>query len=288
VKLAANLAWGDKAGQEVPDASRDEIKLFMDARKHIKKTAFDSKRWEKAAGSVNWKKVIYLLNRGGRWEDWKDEFTKPSGFVTHKYGKGMNLYAENVAKQKQSMSGKRFSGTAIYEPVTDALGREIRDSKYPLQLITYKDILGGHSRTLPTDYWLSSILPENYILINTETAEKYGFSDGDKARLISASNRKGKHHLPNRQSKDVVGKIKAVEGIRPGVVAVSWHFGHWGYGASDTVVDGMTIRGDSRRATGLCPNAIIRVDPALGNACMTDPIGASSSFYDTRVKLVKA
>jgi len=31
----------------------------------------------------------------------------------------------------------------------------------------------------------------------------------------------------------------------------------------------------------------MRVDPVLGNACMTDPIGASSSFYDTRVNLVK-
>jgi anaerobic selenocysteine-containing dehydrogenase len=288
LKLAANLAWGDKAGQEVPDASRDEMKLFMEARRHMKKTVFNPKRWEKAAGSSNWRKVVYLLNRGGRWEDWKDEFTKPSGFVVHKYGKGMNIYAENVAMQRQSMSGKRFPGTPIYEPATDALGREIKDRRYPLQLITYKDILGGHSRTLPTDYWLSSIMPENYILINTATAAKYGFSDGDRARLISATNDDGKHHLPNRNPREVVGKIKAVEGIRPGVVAVSWHYGHWAYGSNDPVVDGRTIRGDRRRATGLCPNAVMRIDPALGNACMTDPIGASSSFYDTRVKLVKA
>lgn len=288
LKMAANLANGDKDGDAVPDASRDEIKLFMDARRHLKKTVFDAKRWEKAAGSENWRKVIYLLNRGGRWEDWKDEFINPSGVVVHKFGKGMNLYAENVAKQKHSMSGMRFSGIAIYEPAKDALGREIRDDEYPLELITYKDILGGHSRTLPTDYWLSSILPENYILINTATADKYGMKDGDVVRIISASNGDGKHHLPNRKSLELAGKIKAVEGIRPGVVAVSWHYGHWAYGSNDAVVDGKTIKGDKRRSTGLCPNAAMRIDPALGNACMTDPIGASSSFYDTKVKLVKA
>ncbi|GBE31375.1 hypothetical protein BMS3Bbin05_00275 [bacterium BMS3Bbin05] len=85
----------------------------------------------------------------------------------------------------------------------------------------------------------------------------------------------------------MVGKIKAVQGMRPGVVAISWHFGHWGYGSSDTMIDGKTIKGDKRRATGLCPNAAMRVDPVLKNVCMTDPIGGSSSFYDTRVKLVK-
>ncbi|RMG73577.1 MAG: molybdopterin oxidoreductase, partial [Nitrospirae bacterium] len=120
-----------------------------------------------------------------------------------------------------------------------------------------------------------------------DTASKLGLSDGDKAKLISPTNRDGNWHLPNRGKIPMVGKVKTIQGIRPGVVAVSWSFGHWGYGASDAVIDGKVIKGDPRRATGLCPNAAMRVDPALGNACMTDPIGASSSFYDTKVKLVK-
>ncbi|MFQ5903827.1 MAG: molybdopterin oxidoreductase, partial [Candidatus Binatia bacterium] len=286
LKLAANLAWGDKEGQAVPGASKGEMKLFMEARRHIEKTAFDPARWEKAAGSGNWPKVVYLLNRGGRWEDWSEKFVGP-GLVVHKYGKGMNLYAENVAAQRHSLSGKRFSGFAIYEPAKDASGRVVDDRDMPLHLITYKDALGGQSRTLPNNYWMSSILPENYLLINAETASKIGFKDGDRAKLISATNKDGKWHLPNRGAKGMVGKIKAVEGMRPGVVAVSWHFGHWGYGASDAVIDGKTIRGDKRRGTGLCPNAAMRVDPVLKNVCMTDPIGASSSFYDTKVKLVR-
>ena len=285
LKLIANLAWGDRKGQEVPDASRSEMKLFMEARRHMAKTAFDPARWEKAAGKENWRKVIYLLNRGGRWEDWSEKFEREG--VVHKYKKGMNLYAETVAMQKHSMAGKRFSGIAIYEPAKDAAGRVIDDREFPLQLITYKDILGGQSRTLPNNYWMSAILPENYILINAETAAEMGLKDGDKAKLVSPTNRDGLWELPNRANKPMVGRIKAVEGMRPGVVAVSWHFGHWGYGASDTEIDGQVIKGDRRRATGLCPNAAMRIDPVLKNACMTDPIGASSSFYDTRVKLVK-
>ncbi|MBW6485228.1 MAG: hypothetical protein K0B01_03640 [Syntrophobacterales bacterium] len=90
------------------------------------------------------------------------------------------------------------------------------------------------------------------------------------------------------ESVAMVGKIKAVEGMAPGSIAVSWSFGHWGYGASDASVNGKTIKGDKRRTSGLCPNAAMKIDPVLKNSCMTDPIGGSASFYETRVNLVKA
>ncbi|MFQ5848176.1 MAG: molybdopterin-dependent oxidoreductase [Candidatus Methylomirabilales bacterium] len=288
LKLAANMAVGDKKGDSVPAASFDEMKLFVKARRHLKPTVFSARRWEKAVGSDKWKRTVTVLNRGGRWEKWADEVTNGKGMLVHKFKKQLNLYVERVAVAKQSLTGKRFSGVPIYEPPKDAAGNLAVDRNMPLQLITYKDILGGQSRTLPGNYWLSSILPENYLLINVGTAKKLGFEDGDKARLISATNHDGKWHLPNRGAVDMVGKIKAVEGMAPGVVAVSWHFGHWGYGAADSVIDGRTIKGDKRRTTGLCPNAAMKVDPVLKNACMTDPIGGSSSYYDTRVTLMKA
>lgn len=288
LKLAANIAVGDKEGDSVEEASFDEIKTFIEARKHLKPTVFSPERWEKAVGSDKWKKTITVLNRGGRWADWKDDVTDGKGMLHKKFGKQLNLYSEHVAMGRHSFTGKRFSGIAIYEPPKDAAGNVAVDMDMPLQLITYKEILGGQSRTLPNNYWMSSILPENYILINSETAEKLGFKDGDKARLISATNPDGKWPLPNREAVDMVGKIKAVEAMAKDVVAVSWHFGHWGYGAADAVIGGKTIKGDKRRRTGLCPNAAMKVDPVLKNSCMTDPIGGSASFYDTRVKLVKA
>ncbi len=51
----------------------------------------------------------------------------------------------------------------------------------------------------------------------------------------------GVWELPNRDNMAMVGKLKVIEGIRPDVISVSWGFGHWGYGASDTTVDGKTI-----------------------------------------------
>ena len=287
LKLAANLARGDKEGEALPDASDEELRLFLRARRHLAPSVFDPAKWEVATGKTNWRKVVYLLNRGGRWEPWTDEIVTPKGQVLHKYGGGFNLYVENVARQKHSLSGKRFSGRGFYEPVKDAAGNEIQDDAFPLTLITYKDVLGGQSRNLPGNYWLSAILPENHLMLNSQTARALNIGDGDRARLVSATNPAGEWQLPNRQNVAMVGKVKVVQGLRPGVVAVSWHFGHWGYGATDARIDSDTIRGDPRRGTGLCPNAAMRVDPVLKNVCLTDPIGASSSFFDTRVRLEK-
>jgi len=228
------------------------------------------------------------LNRGGRWKNWDDAVTKGEGMLGKKYGKQLNLYAETVAKAKHSLTGKHFSGIATYRTPVDAAGNAAMDNDLPLQLITYKEILGGQSRTLPGNYWLSSILPENFILISAETAKSMGFKDGDKARIVSQSSPDGKWHLPNRPTVDMIGKIKSVEGMRPGTIAVSWSFGHWGYGAADAVIGGTTVAGDKRRTTGLCPNAAMKIDPVLKNSCMSDPIGGSASFYETRVNLVKA
>lgn len=291
LKMFANLAWGDKKGEDIPDASADEELLFFTARKHLAPTVFTSERWQKAAGPENWKKLIYFLNRGGRFEDFDDNKSLGyDGFVRHTFKKRANLYVEKVGTQKHSLSGKYFSGLPIHEPVLDAAGTPIadRDEDFPLMLSTYKEILTGQSRTLPGNYWLSAILPENFILINRQTARSMGFKEGEKVRIISATNPKGVWELPNRGSLEMVGKLKTIEGIRPDVISVCWGYGHWGYGASDAVVDGKTIAGDPRRTAGLCPNAGFRIDPVLKNVCMTDPIGASASFYDTRVKLAKA
>ena len=83
------------------------------------------------------------------------------------------------------------------------------------------------------------------------------------------------------------GRLKVLEGIRPGVVAISWYFGHWAYGSRDIVVDGQTVRGDPKRARGILPNPVMLEDKVVGGVCLTDPIGGSASFFDTPVKVTK-
>jgi len=129
-------------------------------------------------------------------------------------------------------------------------------------------------------------MPENRVLLNKQTADRLGLRDGDAVKLTSKSNPEGTWEVDGQQ-RPMVGKVKIVQGIRPGVVGVSFHYGHWAYGASDVVVDGMTIKADPRRGRGLNPNAAMRADDTLKSVCLTDPIGGSASFYDTKVKLVK-
>jgi hypothetical protein len=85
----------------------------------------------------------------------------------------------------------------------------------------------------------------------------------------------------------MIGKVRIVEGLRPGVTAFSLGHGPWAYGASDVVVDGVTVPGDSRRATGVHANAAMRVDPVLKNTGLVDCVGGSAVFYQSQVKLVK-
>jgi len=289
LKMAANLVWGDKKGEDIPDASKEEVQLFLNARKHLQPTVFDPERWKAAAGQQNWRKIIYFLNRGGRFEDFSEKNNiGHDGLVKHKIKRRFNMYAENVAIQKHSLTGKRFSGLGIYEPAMDAGGNLISSDDYPLDLSTYKEILGGQSRTLPGNYWLSAILPENFIIINKSTAADMGFKNGDQVKVVSPTNKEGIWELPNRESVPMVGKLKTIEGIRPGVVSVCWSYGHWAYGAADTEVDGQKTAGDSRRKAGLCTNAACMIDPVLKNVCLSDPIGGSASFYDTKVNLVRA
>ena len=85
---------------------------------------------------------------------------------------------------------------------------------------------------------------------------------------------------------DMIARVEVKEGIRPGTVAASWHYGHWAYGSNDVVVDGHLIKGDKRRAAGICPNHVMQVDPVLKNVSLTDPIGGSASFSSTMVNLL--
>jgi hypothetical protein len=112
--------------------------------------------------------------------------------------------------------------------------------------------------------------------------------DGEAVRITSASNPAGVWDLGNGRTKPMAGKLKTIQGIRPGVVAFSLGHGHWAYGASDVRVDGRVIKGDPRRGAGLHGNAAMRIDPVLKNTCLEDLTGGSAVFYDTRVKLVKA
>ena len=288
LKLAANLAFGDKddGSETLPAASADEMEIFFSARAHLPPSVFDEGKWRAAAGEALWPSMVYLLNRGGRFE--AAEKAYDGEMMEHSIKTTWHLFVERAAKISDSMTGERWDGLARVEPIRHSTGAEyVGDGDFTL--VTYKEIFGGHSRTI-SNYWSNIALQsqgENFAIVNKGYAKSLGIDDGDKVKLVSGSNPDGVWPVGNGHDRQMVAKAKCIEGMRPGVAAVSWHFGHWAYGSSDVEIDGETIKGDDRRAKGVCPNAAMALDEAMQTTCLTDPIGGSSSFYDTKVSLVK-
>jgi tetrathionate reductase subunit A len=284
LKQVANIAWGDKPGETLPAAGRAEKALFRAARRHLPKAVFDERKWAGAVGP-HWSRVVYLLNRGGRFEAADKAYD--GVFVNHAWGKLLDLYVEKVGSGLNSITGKPFSGVPVFERLTSLDGSEVGfPADHDLTLFTYKEIFGGQSRTAGNYAGQMALMPENFVYLNALDAGRLDLDDGDVVELHAAGF-EGTFALGNGQSHDVQGKVKVVQGIRPGSVAVSWHYGHWAYGARPITIDGVEIRGEAARGRGLCPNPAMAVDAYLKDLCLTDPIAGDSAFGGTRIKLVK-
>jgi tetrathionate reductase subunit A len=226
------------------------------------------------------KSVADIIARGGAFEDPGNEYD--GKYLKYKYGNVIRIYIEPLALAKDSMTGQYFDALPHFEPPKFADNTSIAsvdEKEYPFQLITYKMAWHGQARTA-TIPWLMEIQPENYVEISASDAKRLGIKDRDKVRLISATNPQG-----------VVGKAKVTEGLRPGVIAVSHHFGHWEVASKPYAVDGVSQDSDPGRGAGLTVNPIMRLDQFKGktlNTSIQDKVGGSVSFYDSRVKLAHA
>lgn len=286
LKMVANLGWGHNDQNHVPDASPEEIDLFQKARRHLAPTIFQYARWQKAVAPELWGKVVFVLNRGGRWENFQDSWK--GEHYAHPYPHTLLVYNEPMRMwTRESMSGKRYVAWPSYQsPYQDALGKEIQDPDYPFHLITYKMVTRTNWR-LNEHYWSLGIQPENTIDLSRADADRLGLKEGDRIKLVSASNPTGIWDYKNGSKQECAGKLRVLEGLRPGVVAVAASFGHWFYGARDIEVDGHVIQGDPRRGRGLNPNVVMRVDPYLKDICPSDLVGTNASYL-TKVNVVRA
>ena len=288
LRMVANVAFGEKedGSDAVPDAEQAEIQLFEQARRHLPASVFDMQRWKLIIGEALWPKVIYVLNRGGRFQDYAAGYAGDK--VSNKYGRLVNLYMEKTYGVKSAMTGKHLAGYARYFPgPVDVTGEPIEDgSEYDLRLITHREIMQTKSRT-SGNYWMLALLPENAIVMNASDAAVRGLRDGDRVKVASASNPEGEWDLANGTRLPMIGSVKVVQGMRPGVISFALGFGHFAYGGVDFTVDSVRVSGDPRRTRGVHANAAMRVDPYLGNTSLVDPVGGSAVFYDTQVKVVK-
>jgi anaerobic selenocysteine-containing dehydrogenase len=218
--------------------------------------------------------VAEVIAKGGVFADPGTEYD--GDHVTKKYGKHLWFYLEELAKQKDSISGQNWDGLPKYEPASFADGTLVDDSaQYPYRIITYKHVLHAMGRTacLP---WLMAMQQENFVEINSADAAGLGVETGDEVKLTSPSNAVG-----------IIGKAQVTEGIRPGVVAVQHSFGHWQVGSVTHKEDGVAQNFDPTRGTGLLSNLVMRQDDVVGNVSLQDRVGGSAAFYDSNVNITK-
>lgn len=166
------------------------------------------------------------------------------------------------------LEAKGFSPLPTYYPIPDHQGLG------PDQLIltTYKVNVQTHSRTQNCK-WLTEIYHDNPAWINPATAAARGIRTGDAIRIKS-------------EIGEIVTRALVTEGVHPGVIAVSFHCGHWEYGryASGKVVNSDVSDPSYRhkwwKTKGEHPNWVIPNRP--------DPIGGQQRWMDTVVTVSRA
>ncbi len=279
LRAIANVA----AGAKVPAASDEEV-AFVEANYPVAK-------FRQLLTDDEWRRSCYALARGGvfstRYEDVFDG-------EKHRYGiKRAVLYNETLATTRNAITGELFSGTLKYTPPLTAKGRDIdgidaRD--FPFTIVTYKMNLHAQSRTVLASTTME-VVPTNYVHMNEADARKLRLKDKDWIRLTSRSNPAG-----------IRGQVKVTRLVRPGVLGISFHYGHSQLGASrlpvrdadkvflggSSVADAGGLKPDPRHATGLNYNDIARLDEDFGNTPLVEVCGGIPDFSSTRVKVIRA
>ena len=206
LKEVANIAMGDKAGEAVPNADENEMQIFRQARRHLPASIFDESKWKRTVSGDLWPKVVHVLNRGGRFADFDTAYD--GQYMAHKLGKMFHFFMDDVAGQKNSMSGEYFIGYARYLGQFDSAGHPLQqDGDYPYALITYKEPFGGQSRTI-SNYWSNvELQAANRVVINKQDADRVGLKKGDRVRVVSATNPEGVWRLGGGRTSDMIGEV---------------------------------------------------------------------------------
>lgn len=296
LKVAANVAYDGEV--PVPDASAEEEEIFIAAREKALGDTFDLEAWKSAVTPEEWKKVVTVLNRGGRFTGQAPE--RKDGYdgewLKYRYEGMCQFYDNPTAAMTDCMTGEFFDGLAKIRPVTKSDGTVIeKTDEFPLQFTNWKSRSQGTYRTA-NSAWLREVKPENYLWISARDAAERGIENGDTVRITSST-------------ASVEGTAQVVQGIRPGVVGADSAFGHKGYGASDVIIDGKRIsavrdygHSDSARRivpgqeeTGYAPgrgrgfpvNILLDEDSVEGGGGLVDPIGGGAAQLNTWVQVEK-
>ena len=298
LKMAANIAYAGE--QPVPDADADELALFERARTRALGDAFDLAAWKAAVAEEEWPKVVYVLNRGGRFAS--ADPSKDDGYegdlIKTRYAGLCAFYDPKTASLKDALTGENFDGLAHAAPVAFADGTPMeRPSERPLAFINWKARTNGTHRTIASS-WLRELTTENFVWMAPADAAARGLANGDAVEIVGPEG-------------VLAGHVRVTEGIRPGVVGANYSFGHAGYAARAVRIDGEPVGpapdyleeegvldGDEPgkqktglaggRGRGFCMNELLPEEKLAGGGGVCDPIGGGAAQFDLWVDVRKA
>jgi len=286
IKRVANIAYDD---QPVPDASQRELTIFEKARTKALGKFFDLEKWKKAVKPEEWAKVVYVLNRGGRFEAAGSEYE--GNHIKYGYSGQADFYDEGVAAGKNTFDGEFFEGMPLYNGIQTFDGEAVNQQQ-PLQFINWKSRNLGTYRNV-SSAWLREVRSDNYIWMNPDDAKTRNIKTGDTVTIFNDNIKKE-------------GTVYVTGGIAPGVVGAAYNMGQSGYGVNRNTVDGkkekelpsynhtpfafsevMHEEGGyaGHRGDGFIVNKLTEVDTNFKHGVLYDEIGGSPGQLDMYVNV---
>ncbi len=267
LKAIVNVACDETP---VPEISKDDLKVagYLNGIYNSCKKALRPKEW---------KKVLYVLARGGRFED-RDKENRGE-FKNMQWEGHVAIYSEQVGSSRDSITGEYHRGTAAWLKPAFADGsiveKKFNREEWPSIIISYKSRFRSVSN-LANVKVLQELGKTNFIHLNPGDVKALGISSGDRVRVITP-----------------VGTIEATAklsvGVMPCTIPIAFGYGHKEWGSRDYAIGGRVIKGDPDIGTGVNINPLGMRDNSLKKMhLLSDPVcgGVSRNYIPARIEKI--
>lgn len=263
----ANIAFAGKA--PVGDATDDDLALSGVERLRP--------LLEATLKPDEWRKVAFLYTRGGRYQPASEAQDGANAeWQTNRFKNVLWLWNENVGGAKNSLTGKRFPGCATWQPPAFADGTPMRqihpESDWPLLAVSYKSAL-QNSYSIATR--ITSLHPDNPVIVHPADAEQLGLSTGDLARVATPGGA-------------ATCRVIVHHGVMRGVLAFEHGYGHRELGARAHRIGEARQPSRPDLAAGVSLNDLGLVDPTRGGeAVWVDAVSGTAVRNGLPAKLAR-
>lgn len=214
--------------------------------------------------SDEWRRVAYVYNRGGRFEDADKAYAGDT--MARQYKKGLQVWNETVGTARSSMTGVRFVGCPTWQAPAFADGTPV-DSTFPLSdwpfrvVSTKSQLRSSHTNGI---VHLDALRKSNAVGLNAEDAAEAGIATGDWVRVTSPG------------GNAVVGQALVRKGIGRGVIGIEHGWGHRELGARTHHVANRVFTGRPENGLGVNANNLGLLDPTTtAPMVLADPVMGS-------------